>query len=264
MIVSDRVWQRYISNLAKINATATEKMRVFITKNPLESEEDLDKWVAYAFGLSAKYGEAAAALAAEMYDAMAEAEDVDIEPAEPAEPATYGDTAGTILGVLKVSLSLEELSSAVGRLVKRAGADTVMQNAIRDNAFYAFIPHNDTCAFCLSIAAEGWKKAYSNALKNGHAAHIHGNCDCMYAVKFNEQTQYRSYNPEEYVSIFDSVEGKTQEERINALRRQFYAENRTEILAQKKAAEEIRDEISEATKDFVEELVDTYGEEAEE
>ena len=86
------------------------------------------------------------------------------------------------------------LQSAVSRLVKPAGADTTLKNAIRDGAEFAWIPHGDTCAFCLMLASRGWQKAGKRTLKNGHAEHIHANCDCEYAVRFNASTTVLYYN----------------------------------------------------------------------
>lgn len=241
MIVTEQLWLDYIDRLSKINATATDKMRVYIERNP---DATMDEWIDYAYGLSTAYGEAAAAWAAEMYDAIAIASGANVEPAEPADTAEYNDVRDAFWAIRKSSLNAMLLCTAVGRMVKRAGADTVMRNAIRDKAYYAFIPHADTCAFCISIAAEGWKRAYSNAMKNGHAAHIHGNCDCMYAVKFDPSTEYQGYNPDRYSEMLDGEPGRTSRDKINALRRQFYDENRTEILAQKADAYEKRKELN--------------------
>ena len=76
----------------------------------------------------------------------------------------------------------------VSRLVKRAGADTTLKNAVRDGAEWAWVPHGDTCPFCITLASNGWQKASSKVLKGGHADHIHANCDCEFAIRFDHNT----------------------------------------------------------------------------
>ena len=128
------------------------------------------------------------------------------------------------------------LQNAVSRLVKQAGADTTLKNALRDGAEFAWIPRGDTCAFCLTLASRGWQRASKKALKNGHAEHIHANCDCEYAVRFHSSTTVAGYDPEQYLAAYEEAEGKTPREKINSLRRAHYAENRKKITAQKRAA----------------------------
>ncbi|MBR4692904.1 MAG: hypothetical protein IKP17_09110 [Oscillospiraceae bacterium] len=38
------------------------------------------------------------------------------------------------------------------------------------------MPSGDTCAFCITLASRGWQKAGREAIKGGHAEHIHNNC----------------------------------------------------------------------------------------
>lgn len=123
------------------------------------------------------------------------------------------------------------LQSGVSRLVKRAGADTTLQNALRDGAQFAWVPHGDTCPFCIALASRGWQRMSKNALKNGHAAHIHANCDCEYAVRFDGKSGVAGYDPEQYLAQYRAADGD-----LNAMRRAQYAENKDKINAQKRAA----------------------------
>ena len=194
----------------------------------------MQRFIEYAYALATKYGEAAAEYACQMYDATSELEGLTLPPAEPAPTASYGEVAKAVNGTLKYVLVAEMVGTAVGRLVKMAGQDTTLKNAIRDRAYFAWIPEGDTCVFCLMIAAEGWKRASASALSGGHAEHIHGNCNCSYAIRHDSDTQYASYKPEEYQSIMDEAEGRTEADKLNYLRRQNYAENKDEINEQKR------------------------------
>lgn len=198
--------------------------------------KDLDTLTYYAYNVASRYGEGAAALAAQMYDAIAELEKASVQPAEPADTPTYDDVAKTVRGVAKTSQNEEAMGSAVGRLVKQTGADTMLKNAIRDGAEFAWVPNGDTCAFCVMLASNGWKRASKKALKNGHAEHIHSNCDCEYAVRFDSSTTVAGYDPDRYLKMYENADGATWQDKINAMRRDFYAENAEAINAQKRSA----------------------------
>ncbi|WP_291225020.1 hypothetical protein [Gemmiger sp.] len=121
--------------------------------------------------------------------------------------------------------------NGVSRLVKRAGADTTLKNAVRDGAEWAWVPHGDTCPFCITLASNGWQKASSKVLKGGHAEHIHANCDCEFAIRFDHNTTVAGYDPEKYLKQYRDAGGD-----VNAMRRIDYAANRERINAQKRAA----------------------------
>lgn len=238
MTISKRIWERYIKGLSQVSDKAKQLMLDYLRNHPIETEDDRAALIDYAYGVSTKYGEAAAEFACQMYDAETAYEGATAEPAEPAEPATYGDVAKAVNGTLKYVLYTEVVSSAVSRLVKRTGQDTTLKNAIRDKAYFAWIPSGDTCVFCLRIAAEGWKRATAAALAGGHADHIHGNCDCAYATKHEKETDYSSYEPETYREMFSDAEGDTEEEKLNSVRRMVYQENKDRINEQKRSAYE--------------------------
>ena len=170
-----------------------------------------------------------------MYDAIAVLSGVSVPPAVPAPTATFAETAKAINGTMKTG-NVNIVADATGRLVKLVGVDTMQQNALRDGAEWAWIPRGDTCAFCLTLASNGWQKASKNAIKNGHAEHVHANCDCTYAVRFNDGLDVQGYNPQKYLDMYENADGSTPQARINALRREFYNENKEIINEQKRSA----------------------------
>ena len=233
MTISARQWQAFITRLAEINAAAGAKMRQYIDRYGLA---DADALIRYAYALATRYGEAGASLAADMYDAIAALEGVSVPTAAVAPTAAYGDTAAAMYATAATG-SPEQVVSAVERLVKLPAADTMLQNAIRDKAEFAWIPSGDTCAFCLAIASRGWRKASPTVLKGGHAEHIHGNCDCMFMTRHSKFTTVEGYNNgEQYRKMYDAAEGSSSRDKINAMRQKFYAENAEEINEQKRSA----------------------------
>ena len=236
MQISLKTWTRYKDRLAAIDDKAVEEMQTYLQNIGGYSDHPAEV-IRYAYALSNKYGEAAAAAACEMYEAVAEASGVKIPSAEPAELPDYKEVARAVGGTAKNS-SEQQIPNTVGRLVKRTGADTTLKNAQRDGAEYAWIPAGDTCAFCLSLAANGWQHVSKDTLKNGHADHIHPNCDCAYAIRFDSKTNVAGYNPEKYKEMFENAEGDTYDEKINSIRRMQYQNpaTRAKINAQDRAA----------------------------
>lgn len=222
-----------------LNDTAAKLISKYIRSHDVSTEEGLAELIAYSYAVATRYGEGSAALAAQMYDAIAELSGEFLPPAVPAKTATYNDTARTVQGARLFSKDPDVVASAVGRLVKQAGVDTTMQNALRDGAEWAWIPRGDTCAFCITLASRGWQRASKKALKNGHAEHIHNNCDCTYAIRFNDDTDVEGYDPDKYYDWYKSEPGSP-EKKINAMRREMYAKNKDEINAQKRSAYERR------------------------
>lgn len=230
MQITANAWNEYITRLSRLNQKAGQLMREYIGSHGTESTDDL---IAYAYGLVTKYGEGSAELACQMYDALAEAANAGVPAAEPAEPADYGEVARMVNATKNQNPA--NLPNGVSRLVKRAGADTTLKNAVRDGAEWAWVPHGDTCPFCITLASNGWQKASSKVLKGGHAEHIHANCDCEFAIRFDHNTTVAGYDPEKYLKQYRDAGGD-----INKMRRIDYAARKDAINAQKRAAYAVR------------------------
>ena len=234
MQITANAWNEYITRLSRLNRKAGQLMREYIGSHGTENTADL---IAYAYGLVTKYGEGSAELACQMYDALAEAANAGVPAAEPAAPADYSEVARMVNATKDQNPA--NLPNGVSRLVKRAGADTTLKNAVRDGAEWAWVPHGDTCPFCITLASNGWQKASSKVLKGGHAEHIHANCDCEFAIRFDHSTTLAGYDPEKYLKQYRDADGD-----INTMRRVNYAANKERINAQKRAAYAARKNFS--------------------
>lgn len=244
MTISRKDWLAFLDKMRKLSNKASEDIRVWVVKNRQRPGGiSRDELIEYCIAVVDKYGGASSALAATWYDAVAELSGKLVNPAEVAAPLQYGEVAKTVNGVLKQSQNEEVLAGAVERLVKMQGVDTTLQNAIRDGAECAWIPHGDTCAFCIALASRGWQRASKNLIKNGHAEHIHGNCDCTYAVRFDGSTEVAGYDYREYQDLYYGADGRNSTAKINSMRREFYAENKDRINEQKRIAYQKRREL---------------------
>ena len=230
MQITANAWNEYITRLSRLNQKAGQLMRQYIDTH---GTGDADALITYAAALVTKYGEGSAELACQMYDALAEAANAGVPAAEPAEPADYGEVARMVNATKNQNPA--NLPNGVSRLVKRAGADTTLKNAVRDGAEWAWVPHGDTCPCCITLASNGWQKASSKVLKGGHADHIHANCDCEFAIRFDHSTTLAGYDPEKYLKQYRDAGGD-----INKMRRIDYAARKDAINAQKRAAYAVR------------------------
>lgn len=232
MTISRKSWENYITTLRDINEEAAVKLVQYLNTHDVFSgtadaitlnKEELKPFIDYAYAIVNRYGEASASLAAEMYDLTAELEGVFLPPAELAPLAEYGDVAKAINGTIKTSSNYDEIAGAATRWVRMAAADTTLHNAQRDGAQFAWIPSGDTCPFCLMLASRGWQYMSKDAMKGGHAEHIHSNCDCQYTIRHDSRMTVAGYDPDEYLSMYRNAEGSTPQERLNSMRRAEYA-----------------------------------------
>lgn len=248
MQITANAWNEYITRLSRLNRKAGQLMRQYIDTH---GTGDADALITYAAALVTKYGEGSAELACQMYDALAEAANAGVPAAEPAEPADYGEVARMVNATK--SQNPANLPNGVSRLVKRAGADTTLKNAVRDGAEWAWVPHGDTCPFCITLASNGWQKASSKVLKGGHADHIHANCDCEFAIRFDHNTTVAGYDPEKYLAQYNAAGGD-----INKMRRVNYAANKERINAQKRAAYAARRLREQANRGILDDIMGGY------
>ncbi len=214
MRVTSNGWQSYVDKARRINDEAGRLMEAWIRKN---GTSDRNAVIRYAMALIERYGEASGALACEVYEAQATAQKAIVRSAEMVELPSYGEVARTVNGALKQGEG--QVPRAVSRQVKQIGADTTLYNALRDKAQFAWVPMGDTCAFCITLASRGWQNMSKKALKNGHAEHIHANCDCQYAVRFDGKSTVEGYDPDKYLEMYENAEGDTPDEKINSMRR---------------------------------------------
>lgn len=233
MYISTKDWLSFVNKLSKINHVAADEIVDYVRHNGFA---DTDALVEYCYRICSYYGTASASLSAMMYDTVGELEGMFYPPAELAENPSYGEVAKAVHGTLKTSKNENEIAGAVSRLVKRTGQDTILKNAERDRAQFAWIPSGDTCAFCITLASRGWQNISKNAFKNGHAEHIHSNCDCTYMIRHSEDFDVAGYDPQKYEDMYFDADGSKPKDKINSMRRKYYAENKDEINAQKREA----------------------------
>ena len=224
MQITEKAWGEYITKMSQISQKAADLMQSWVQKNGLENDKAL---LDYAYALSQHYGQAIGALSCQMYEATAAAQGVIVPTAEVADLPDYGEVAKAVKGTKKQSPN--NIPGTLARLVKQVGADTTLKNAERDGAQFAWVPHGDTCAFCIALASRGWQYKSKKAMRNGHAEHIHAHCDCEYAVRFDGKSTVAGYDPDKNLEEYYDANGD-----INEMRRKRYVQNKDVINARKR------------------------------
>ena len=219
MKITQAEWNEYINKLSTLSQKASDEFKAWANRNGGWREIDRQLLLEAGYSFATKYAEGSAALASAMYDSIADAEKKNVPSAELSADIEFKEMAKAINGALKHSDNDDFISSTVGRAVKQAGADTMLKNASRDGAEFAWIPSGDTCPFCLVLASRGWQKASKKTTNGNHAEHIHTNCNCQFAIRFNKNTNVEGYDPEAYQKIYYDADGKTPKEKINSIRR---------------------------------------------
>lgn len=227
MQVSEKEWLKYVKKLSAISKTAAAKMQSAIHKYGVDDRETL---IDIAYSLAQKYGSASGAMACTLYDDVARLSRVYVPDAEMAELATKKE----IETAISTAPSAFKMVDVVTIYVKMASLDTIQQNARRDHAQWAWIPSGDSCPFCMTLASRGWVNASDEVKKGNHAEHVHANCDCTFAIRFNDKTTYEGYNPQVYLDKYYAAEGKSSKDKINSMRREEYQQNKDEINARKR------------------------------
>lgn len=249
-VITKKQWNNYIGILRKINDKASNEVLLWMKYNGGDGllntairDSNGNNLIDISYMVAQKYGNASASVAVEMCQAMAELSEM-ITPAELAELPTYSEVAKTVNGVLKTSQNREEISSAVGRLVKKTGMQTTLKMAKTYKAQFAWIPSGETCPYCMMLASRGWE--YGGNINMVGELHLHANCDCNYAVRY-DNTEVEGYDPDKlYDEWHDAYvdAGKNTTDALNLMRREDYAKNKKIISKQKASAEKKREELN--------------------
>ena len=241
--VSRKAWDAYTRRLEAQRLAASDAAYSFVMRNLNMPRDELMWHIRHTLAsVCMRYGSATAALAASWFDQMAQAEGADVVKAvavnDPVQTrvrrlAIASNAALPKLGAGDSEGFARAIASAVAADVKRQATNTVMLNAQKNGAEYAWIPGgSETCAFCIALAANGWQPAARATAMGEHADHIHDNCMCEFAIRFDKSTDYSAYDAQRYADIYGDADGRSSADKINAIRRDLYAENKDRINAQ--------------------------------
>lgn len=171
--------------------------------------ESRDSLLAFVPGITEKYGNVSALVAADWYD--------DLRPANSlitgafraplASPVPASAVASTVrfgashLWSLAPALTLALVSTAVNEYVLRPGRQTIAQATRQDPSRprWARVPSGkETCAFCLTMASRGF--VYGSEAAASFAGSrfevYHGACDCVPTPEWSDDPRIDGYDPD--------------------------------------------------------------------
>lgn len=200
--------------------------------DPVVARASLTEMLAY---LSRKYGDAAAGVAADLYDDMRASAGVegafravlaDAVPAGQVE-ASARWAAGPLWRAEPDGAAVLRAASAVtDRWVKRAATGTVYGSAVRDPARprVARVPRGTaTCAFCVMLASRG--AVYVSAGSAGGVRRFHGGCDCETVTVFRGDRLPAGYDLGTYRDMYSAAvrhAGSSDASRVLAAMREMH------------------------------------------
>ena len=229
-------WDRYAKRQAAQREAAADDMFEYV----MDEDGELPRRAVVAYGskLAVKHGRAAAALACVWYEQVARLSGAEVDKAVPVVVSNPGRIdalvakAQPMLAAGDVEGFAKACGTAVANEVKRSASRTMVSNAKRDGAQFAWVPQgSETCAFCIAVASNGWTYARKGTVES-HADHIHPNCECEFAIRFDDSTDVAGYDPKQYEDAYDNAEGRTSQDKINSMRRELYEQNKETINAQ--------------------------------
>ena len=236
-MVKRRSLDRYSARQAAQRKVAADEMAAFVLEN-LETAT-YPEIVAAGTRIAARRGRASAALASVWYDRIAREAGADVPKAVPYTVANRERIGAQVANAwgLRTAGDADGFATACARAVsnevKRSGSRTMMNNAARDGAEFAWVPQgSETCAFCITLASNGWQRASKSTVAGDHADHIHPNCECEFTIRFDKDGGVAGYNPKGYEDIYKDADGRKSDDKINAIRRDMYEQNKDKINAQ--------------------------------
>lgn len=198
--------EQFRTALGQISGAAKRDLdRLLLALNPDNPDEALAALLEYMPALADTYGEAAAALAAEWFDELADAEGPARFRAVPSPTvarevieAKVRYAAGGLFGANLNMAGL--LAIALDKYVKQPARDTVTRNASRANARWARVPTGaSTCAFCLMLASRGFD------FHEHDAGTFHGDCDCQVVPSWADDPGLEGYDPDALYDVYEAA-----------------------------------------------------------
>lgn len=213
MIVPEASWGAYNRAVEAQADEAARKMRAFLSTLDFTGDYESKKAardlaIEFFKELVGIYGDAAATLAADFYEELAEAAGEHVPPAALAESAE-GSIEGSVRYAARnlfgqqasAALFMEAVERSVKTYVKKMANDTMSENAVRDGARhgvrFARVPTGpETCAFCITLASRGF--VYASPETAGEFDHYHDDCDCRVVAGFGDDAGVEGYDPDYY------------------------------------------------------------------
>lgn len=225
----------YQELMKRINSRAAEDVARWLRVNAAAFAQDPELATrmlnAYMTELVANYGAAECAAIDEYLSELCQAAGTVYEPQQvPSQKPLYGDVEQAVSRYVPRQ-DYDGLADAAKALVtmgtRRVANRYAQRAAVANGMQFAWKPIGDTCAFCTTLASRGWQDTH----REEYARHVHPNCDCVMIFR-RPGERVDGYDPSSYLEEYENAPGETSQDRINAMRRQRYADGYGEVARQ--------------------------------
>lgn len=203
MITADQ-YKKYSKSLAQISERAQGRFESDMKK---VAGESIDVQVEAAKQslkiINAYYGDMAATVSAEWFEALGEKQAGKVYDAVLAETWPDHKIEGSVdyarrhLEDGKPEKFLSYLDGTTDKAVKQAARDTIIQSCERyekSGVRYARVPQGPTCPFCIMLASRGF--IYHSEDTAGEFEKFHSHCDCEIVPSWEKSPRVEGYDPE--------------------------------------------------------------------
>ena len=206
-------------------------------------------------GLVEKYGDGAAEAAARMYEAVLLAEKGETVTAELSK-VNRDKVVRTVYQVVRFmeqgeyQRAFSTMNTVVDHQVKQTARRTVETNAKRDGVRYARVPTGrETCGFCIMLASRGF--VYHSEHTAGGLNHdYHPHCDCMPVPSTQADVTVPGYDQSYYKGIYDDARKKV----VDTAEWKSYGQQHAYEEQSKMLANQIRLDVYPKQKDHINEV----------
>lgn len=203
MITSSQ-YQAYSQSLSQLSERAQERFEADMKKVAGKSIDIQVEAAKHSLKtINAYYGDMAATVSAEWFEALGEQQAGKVYDAVLAETWPDYKIEGSVdyarrhLEDGKPEKFESYLKGTTDKAVKQAGRDTIVQSCKRyerQGVRYARVPQGPTCPFCIMLASRGF--IYHSEDTAGEFEKFHSHCDCEIVPSWEKSPRVEGYDPE--------------------------------------------------------------------
>ncbi len=180
--------------LNQLSGAAVKDFKSAVGKAVYESGVLTPAQLELLLDLIEKYGEASAALAADVF--TQQAADVGVQPKlELAPGLDRASTTEHVKALLANPDQQASVSDIVEWLVKQPYRTTIADSAIASGGGWARVPQGKTCDFCLMLASRGAIYESKETARGRKGKRYHRKCDCVPFFARDERDYPEGYDP---------------------------------------------------------------------
>ena len=226
--------ERYAQANRDIRALVLRDLRAFsgvLSSDAIDAKAALEEFMPL---LVRQYGELAATVAADFFDELRDAAEVqgafNAVMAEPVEVERIQASTRWAIGPLfaatpGIEQALQQLEQVADRMTLEPGRQTIVLSAASDPSKprWARVPVGDTCAYCLIYASRGaiYTSKETALFKGGTGDKYHDFCNCTPTAIWSDDDLPEGYDPDALYEIYKKASDQANTSRIKPVAKEL-------------------------------------------